>query len=226
VEVEVAPARSTRAKPAAAAADASRVPTPSDGRELRSQGRRTMAALLDAGMQVLAERGYHAARVDDVVRVADVSHGTFYLYFSNKEDLFRALAVQCADEMTALAGSLGEVTPGEDGLAELRSWLGDFLRTYRKYGVVIRAWMEDQVTSGDLARLGRKAFTGITGCFVDQLRTSQGIDRRQAEIEAAALLAMIERTTYFVTSRNLDVDDDQMADTLARLAYRGFFAPS
>ncbi|MEZ5136555.1 MAG: helix-turn-helix domain-containing protein [Acidimicrobiales bacterium] len=70
---------------------------PTDGRELRRQGRKTMAKLLEAGMTVLAERGYHAARVDDVVRTADVSHGTFYLYFSNKEELFQALAVRCAD---------------------------------------------------------------------------------------------------------------------------------
>ena len=83
----------------------SRTASPTDGRELRRQGKRTMAKLMDAGMRVLSERGYHAARVDDVVRLAKVSHGTFYLYFSNKEDLFRALAVQCADDMTALAGA-------------------------------------------------------------------------------------------------------------------------
>ena len=92
--------------------------TPTDGRELRRQGRRTMAKLLDAGMRVLAERGYHAARVDDVVRLAKVSHGTFYLYFANKEDLFRALAVQCADEMTGLAARLGPVPPDEVGRDE------------------------------------------------------------------------------------------------------------
>ena len=64
--------------------------TPASERELRTQGKQTMAKLLDAGLLVLTERGYHAARVDDIVRVADMSHGTFYLYFANKEDLFRA----------------------------------------------------------------------------------------------------------------------------------------
>jgi len=68
--------------------------TPASERELRSQGKQTMAKLLDAGLQVLTERGYHAARVDDIVRMADTSHGTFYLYFANKEDLFRALATE------------------------------------------------------------------------------------------------------------------------------------
>ncbi len=84
--------------------------TPAPARELRAQGRKTMRKLLDAGMRVFAERGFHAARVDDIVRAARTSHGTFYLYFANKEELLRALAIQCAEEMGALAGGLGEVT--------------------------------------------------------------------------------------------------------------------
>jgi AcrR family transcriptional regulator len=38
-----------------------------------------MQRLLDAGVEVFAARGYHAARVDDIVKVAETSHGTFYL---------------------------------------------------------------------------------------------------------------------------------------------------
>src|SRR5260370_21825204 len=60
-------------------------------RELRAQGRETVRRLLDAGMIEFENRGFHGVRVDDVVRRAGISHGTFYLYFSNEEDLFRAL---------------------------------------------------------------------------------------------------------------------------------------
>src|SRR6476646_9242725 len=89
--------------------------TPAAARELRAQGRKTMRKLLDAGMRVFAERGFHAARVDDIVRAARTSHGTFYLYFANKEDLLRALAVECARELDAVAGELGPVGPDEEG---------------------------------------------------------------------------------------------------------------
>src|SRR5262249_46234559 len=89
--------------------DGARTGTPAQGRELRARGRRTMRKLLDAGVTVFAQRGYHAARVDDIVKVAKTSHGTFYLYFSNKEDLFRALAVDVAGEMVALADTLPAV---------------------------------------------------------------------------------------------------------------------
>ncbi|PWG74310.1 TetR/AcrR family transcriptional regulator, partial [Enterococcus hirae] len=39
-----------------------------------------MRKLLDAGIEVCSAKGYHAARVDDIVARADTSHGTFYLY--------------------------------------------------------------------------------------------------------------------------------------------------
>ena len=81
-------------------------------RELRARGQRTMRQLLDAGAEVFATKGYHAARVDDIVKLAETSHGTFYLYFANKEDLFRALAAEVADEMQTLAEALGPLEPG------------------------------------------------------------------------------------------------------------------
>ena len=83
------------------AAPSGRAGSPAEGRELRARGQRTVRKLLDAGIEVFGAKGYHAARVDDIVKVAKTSHGTFYLYFANKEDLFRALALDVADEMTS-----------------------------------------------------------------------------------------------------------------------------
>ena len=81
----------------------------------RQQGAATRTKLLQAGMQVLAERGYHAARVDDVVSVAQVSHGSFYLYFANKEALILELARSCADELGAMTKALGDISADAAG---------------------------------------------------------------------------------------------------------------
>jgi AcrR family transcriptional regulator len=53
-----------------------------------------MRKLLDAAMVAFDKRGYYATRVNDVVDIAKTSHGTFYLYFSNKEALLRALVTE------------------------------------------------------------------------------------------------------------------------------------
>jgi AcrR family transcriptional regulator len=44
-----------------------------------------------AALEVFAERGFAAARLEEIARRAGVSKGTLYLYFKDKEDLFRAV---------------------------------------------------------------------------------------------------------------------------------------
>jgi AcrR family transcriptional regulator len=46
---------------------------------LRRQGEDARAGLLAAAVPALAGNGYHAARVDDVARIAGCSHGAFCL---------------------------------------------------------------------------------------------------------------------------------------------------
>ena len=198
-----------------------RAGTPAQQRELRAQGRRTMQRLLDAGLEVFSARGYHATRVDDVVRVAKTSHGTFYLYFANKEDLLRALAVDCAAHLTALADAIGPIDAGPDGFAELRRFLGDFLAVYRRYGPVIRAWMEGQVGDTEVDRLGIKAFSAISEQLAARMREAGGV--ADDTVAVTALMAMIERFSYVVASRRMLGDDDAVIGTLAHIVHRGFF---
>jgi AcrR family transcriptional regulator len=47
--------------------------------------------LLAAALDLFVERGYAATRLDDVAAQAGVSKGTLYLYFMNKEELFKAV---------------------------------------------------------------------------------------------------------------------------------------
>ncbi len=49
------------------------------------------AEILDAAVGVFAEKGFAAARMDDIARRAGVTKGTIYLYFQSKEDVFKAL---------------------------------------------------------------------------------------------------------------------------------------
>jgi AcrR family transcriptional regulator len=190
------------------------------GRELRAQGRKTMRKLLDAGMRVFAERGFHAARVDDIVRAARTSHGTFYLYFAHKEELLRTLAVECANELGAVADGLGPVTPDTDGYDELRRFLDRLFSTYRRYGPIIRAWMEGHVDDRDVSALGVRAFTRIATALGRRMREA---DAPADETSVSALMALLERFAYFLVSRRLEFDGDEMLDTLTRVVHRGFF---
>jgi len=199
---------------------------PAQERELRAQGKKTMRKLLDAAMTVLEKRGYHAARVDDIVKVARTSHGTFYLYFANKEDLFRALLHDVAEEVATLSETLGPVTPDEAGYRELRGWLGRFSDMYVHYGPVIRAWTEAEVEGDDVGRMGEQVLTTVATALV--ARISDAIDSADFDPQVAALatVAMIERLHYYLLSRQLDEPRDDLLDTVATVLHVGVFGGS
>jgi AcrR family transcriptional regulator len=199
-----------------------RTGTPAQGRELRARGERTVRRLLDAGIQVFGRRGFHSARVDDIVKVAKTSHGTFYLYFANKEELFAALAADVSDAMVALAESLGPLDDGPDGHAELERWLGEFAALYGHYGPVIRTWTEAEVDNSQFGRLGTDMFGMLTATLARRIAetSAESVD---PAIAALALLAMIERFNYFVLTGQVDADDDRAVSVLADLTHASLF---
>ncbi len=199
--------------------------TPAQGRELRTRGRRTMRRLLDAAVKVFASRGYHGARVDDIVRRAGTSHGTFYLYFANKEDLFRVLTVDVAEQMSELVHSLGELEPGPRGRAALRSWLGDFAELYEHYGPVIRAWTEAETDTSEFGRMGNRMFGELTVAFARRIESSCARDL-DPEIASLALLAMIERFHYYAAAGRLRVEREATLDMLASVLHDSLFGAS
>jgi len=58
-------------------------------RERRKEAR--PGELLHAALELFVEKGYAATRAEEVARRAGVSKGTLFLYFSSKEELFKAV---------------------------------------------------------------------------------------------------------------------------------------
>src|SRR5215831_12845708 len=50
------------------------------------------AEIVDAALEVFAEKGFASAKLDDIARRAGISKATLYLYFETKEEIFRAVA--------------------------------------------------------------------------------------------------------------------------------------
>lgn len=70
-----------------------------EGRPATERGRATRQALLEAGEKLFGRVGYHETSVADLTREADVGHGTFYLYFEGKKELFRELIRHLSHEL-------------------------------------------------------------------------------------------------------------------------------
>src|SRR6187551_3936591 len=79
--------------------------------------------ILTAALEVFGERGLAAARLDDIAKRAGISKGTIYLYFPNKEELFREMIRQTAVANIALGEkAVSQGTPTEQLCAAMRGY--------------------------------------------------------------------------------------------------------
>ena len=199
-----APASVTPASPAAT----------DNSRPLRPRGERTRQRLLDAGATVLPTRGYHDARVDDIVEVAGVSHGSFYRYFDNKDDFFRALAEAASTRMIELLN----LFPAEADGGDLEKWFEAWFDTYGSNGGVISTWQEMQSADPDLVSFSQQVGASVVAQLVEVLDTR---DFGDSTVDALALLALIERLPYSVFTLRF-AKQAEAIDAMVTIYQRGF----
>jgi AcrR family transcriptional regulator len=68
--------------------------------------------IIAAALDVFADRGYAATKLEDVARRAGVTKGTIYLYFANKEALFKAIVRQTIVPVIAKGEALAQSFTG------------------------------------------------------------------------------------------------------------------
>ncbi len=71
--------------------------------------------IIDAAIQLFAERPYHEVRMDDIAERAKVAKGTLYLHFKDKEALYQALMLEGLKGLATRMEEclLAQVTPEE-----------------------------------------------------------------------------------------------------------------
>jgi AcrR family transcriptional regulator len=55
--------------------------------------------IITASLKQFNSIGFHATRIEDIIKVAGVGKGTFYLYFKNKEDVVLAIIEDFVNEI-------------------------------------------------------------------------------------------------------------------------------
>ena len=213
---------------------------PAQDRALRAQGRQTVSRLLEAALAEFDERGFQPVRVDDIVRRAQTSHGTFYLYFANKEDIFKALLRDALDDMQTITDEFPVVTRNEAGRSALRRWVHGFCNTYAAHAAVIRALSQAEIVGeevwGDglqlLFRLAEAMTLGMTAAPRQQAAAAQAAQAADgqpelaghAELTALACLMMLERVNYLL-SAEVRLPKEEMVDRITAIMFAAFHAP-
>lgn len=133
---------------------------------------RTRARLIDAARTLLAERGFTEVGIADITEAADLGTGTFYNYFSSRDQLLAAVA---EDSMEKVGDALDRRVSGLEDPAEA------FASSLRH---LVRYALNDRVWGGFLVQMGaaHPALLRILGPRArrDLLR---GVEARRFSIE-------------------------------------------
>jgi AcrR family transcriptional regulator len=106
----------------------------------------TRDKILQAALAVFAEKGYHRAAVDDIVRASLTSKGAVYHHFPNKEALFLALVDEFSARLAeSIAGAIGRA-PG--ALAKVEAALDAGLDTFARHRDLARILLLESVSLG------------------------------------------------------------------------------
>jgi AcrR family transcriptional regulator len=144
--------------------------------------------ILDAALACFAEHGFAATRLEDVAHRAGVTKGTLYLYFPNKEELFKAVVAQALvpnlERGEALLSEAAEPRSAAALLAEMvRGW-AELARS--PAGAIPKIVVSEAGNFPDLARFYRE----------------QVVDRSMALLRRVLQLGIARREF-----RALDLDD-------------------
>jgi AcrR family transcriptional regulator len=193
----------------------------------QQQAAATQEQLLDAARAVFGERGYQATTVGAITSRANTAHGTFYLYFRNKQDAFAAVMTSVTDELYREA----DVAPTtDDPRRVLEASIEAFLEAFVRHRQLWRTLLEASFSNREV----EVVWTSLRGRFVDRIASDlrllvdAGMIRPlDTDLVANALGGMVEwtATTQFVLNAGaIERSVSETAIALADLWHTAVFA--
>ena len=183
-----------------------------EGTEMKQAERRerTRGEIERAFMSLVSERGFDRVSVKDICIRADVNRNTFYLHYTDKDDLARALLDRMLlTQIGALAeeaSAMSEATP--DRIEEIvRRMLGMLYADRQFY----RVFLTDEGLSRHVRPLQRLAYRMVVA------RASRPVSEVALDYIISGVVGVL---TTFLSSHGRTIDE--IAPGLARLLYRSF----
>jgi AcrR family transcriptional regulator len=178
--------------------------------------------IIRAALDVFGERGLRGSRLEDIARQAGLSKGTIYLYFPNKEELFREVVRTVVVERIERARDEPPTGTALEQLERLMRSHWSFVRS-REYQVISRLVTGELRDFPDLAEFyGREVIAPATELLGGLIR--RGIAAGEFRpvdpfLAARTLSSMFITHASWCEYRHLfqhltDVSDDQVFDQL------------
>ncbi len=185
----------------------------------------TITALADVGAEQFRTRGYRSTSVDDIVEAADVARGTFYKYFSDKQDLLAAVGAEIYEAGRAFAERIAQVDPIDDE-SQLRQWIATYVEFYDRYSGCIDAWAEGTADNPVIVAIGENGQVLMDIGAAKMLIRRPGPYQFDPIVAALIVRALVTRVPQAALDLPEPMDDDGVVDLLMSCIKRGFFGRS
>lgn len=186
---------------------------------------RRQQILLNA-RDVFAKRGYHAAKIDDIVAAAGVARGTFYLYFEDK----RAIFEEIVDRTFARLGTAVMRVDTEDPARTVAEQVKENIRR------IVGSLLEDRATTkillSDAVGLDPAFDQKLISFYeeIGKLLESSLVDGQERGIVAAGdarifailTLGAVKEIMYQVVMRGLDYPEDRIVEEIFAFLSAGY----
>ena len=159
--------------------------------------------LLDAALRVIAQKGYSAATIDEIVREAGVSKGLAYYHFKSKAAMASSILDQGVGELSRQFEAIAQSAPNAtEALARIFGVFTGAIVNNREFGrfFVSELWREGRVWSEEL----RADEERMVHVIASQLQRGQHEGSIRPEIDptfdAVAIIGLVLTTSLYYLS--------------------------
>lgn len=189
------------------------------------RGQRTETAFISAARAVFAEKGYFNAKIGDIAAAAGRSTGSFYNYYTSKEDLLSKLSEHFIDEV--LGQSALRHDPA-DPMQNIQEAVRAYWNAYRDYLPEMIGIFHLSMTDETFAKRWKEVRADGVRAVLQGLRSARrNGEARDLDLEAtaSALVSMLHGYCWtWLASGGDDLskrpDDETSIETLAQIWYR------
>ncbi len=173
--------------------------------------------ILDTARKLLFKKGIDATSMNQIARNAELSVGTLYLYFKNKESLFAALQEEGLDLLyTKIKKESEQGTTPREKLERVAHGYMDFSEEYRKYFDIINYFLASPeiVFPSSLKSRVDKHVNRILSVVEDILKegVSKGTDEREIRRKAVVFCSSLYGMMQFKKLRNTVLQGENFRD--------------
>ncbi|WP_457638768.1 TetR/AcrR family transcriptional regulator [Persephonella sp.] len=107
----------------------------------------TRERLVNSAVKVFSQKGFFNTKVSDIVSDAGVAQGTFYIYFSSKEEIFLHIVKTIVSQIEFVINSYSQAT--ENPVAEIKEFGNEIFKILYQYREIARIFFFQVICVND-----------------------------------------------------------------------------